>query len=509
MNLEEKFDCNRFLLILKIGLLIYVGCFLNSGSDVKTMLNNLPILKKEAYKLYPINRLGGPGNQYHYVPELDKWVSIHNLKRKLQNSGIDVNEWRSTWYPKRITTEEELLEKKIESIISDTYRHKYRHTKDYIRKQLRIDINYTCDFLMVREDFIEKYYQTRMESGKKLPILSYDFSKSPEFIIDQNSKFVVYCTTINPKTDKPFGYCKTSYKKFITGGVDPIETRGYKKSLSSKISQEEFIRKSKKKFGNRFDYSKVAFIDLDTPITLICNDCGSEFQVIPRQHLYSLKNGGCNTCAALNNIIYNRWSNEEFITRAEAVHGKGTYDYSLTEYINMTTPIKVICKIHGVFTIMPYRFLNSGTGCPYCRCSSGELMVFNWLRQNGFEEGIDFLHDRGYVPVNNDTNLVGKNSKIVRIDFQLTYEGKIYWIEYNGEQHYFDYEFFRKGENSFEKCQKRDNAVKDYCKNNNIIFIEIPYTYNIYKDISKILSDIIFDKLDPADVINLDNLKKL
>ena len=39
---------------------------------------------------------------------------------------------------------------------------------------------------------------------------------------------------------------------------------------------------------------------------------------------------------------------EEFIKRAKEVHGD-KYDYSLVDYKNMTTKIKIICPIHGIF----------------------------------------------------------------------------------------------------------------------------------------------------------------
>ena len=39
---------------------------------------------------------------------------------------------------------------------------------------------------------------------------------------------------------------------------------------------------------------------------------------------------------------------EEFIARAKAVHGD-KYDYTLVNYVNCTTKVKIICPIHGVF----------------------------------------------------------------------------------------------------------------------------------------------------------------
>lgn len=58
--------------------------------------------------------------------------------------------------------------------------------------------------------------------------------------------------------------------------------------------QENFIKKSKDKFGTKFDYSKVMYINTLTPVTLICPKHG-EFQMAPKQHLQSPT--GCLECS--------------------------------------------------------------------------------------------------------------------------------------------------------------------------------------------------------------------
>lgn len=55
-----------------------------------------------------------------------------------------------------------------------------------------------------------------------------------------------------------------------------------------------FISKSKEKFGDKFDYSKVNYIKCNIPIILICKEHG-EFTITPRGHLNS--NTGCTECS--------------------------------------------------------------------------------------------------------------------------------------------------------------------------------------------------------------------
>ena len=65
-------------------------------------------------------------------------------------------------------------------------------------------------------------------------------------------------------------------------------------SESRSIGLNEFIRRSKEKFGEKFDYSKVEWESTKSPITLICPIHG-EFQIIPEHHLNSPT--GCPKCS--------------------------------------------------------------------------------------------------------------------------------------------------------------------------------------------------------------------
>lgn len=53
-----------------------------------------------------------------------------------------------------------------------------------------------------------------------------------------------------------------------------------------------------------------------------------------------------------------------FIKRAKEIHGE-RYDYSLVDYVNAKTKIKIICPAHGIFEQIPYNHL-SGKGCMEC-----------------------------------------------------------------------------------------------------------------------------------------------
>ena len=124
---------------------------------------------------------------------------------------------------------------------------------------------------------------------------------------------------------------------------------------SSSHTTETFINAARRVHGDKYDYSKVNFINGTTEVTIICPIHG-EFQQKPSVHL---NGSGCQKCAG--NVKY---TTETFIEAAKNVHGN-KYDYSKVEYINSSTKVTIICPIHGEFQQLPSEHLQ-GKGCIHC-----------------------------------------------------------------------------------------------------------------------------------------------
>ena len=60
---------------------------------------------------------------------------------------------------------------------------------------------------------------------------------------------------------------------------------------------------------------------------------------------------------------------EIIIERFKKAHGD-RYDYSLVEYVNSKTKVKIICPKHGEFEQTPNNHLNNKNGCPSCGIKS-------------------------------------------------------------------------------------------------------------------------------------------
>ena len=126
--------------------------------------------------------------------------------------------------------------------------------------------------------------------------------------------------------------------------------------MSKRKSNDEFIREVQLIHHNRYDYSKVKYINNKTKVCIICPDHG-EFWQIPSDHL----NGkGCPQCAG--NVRYNK---DTFVEKAKNIHND-RYDYSKVQYVNAHTKVCIICTEHGEFWQTPNNHLN-GNGCPLCK----------------------------------------------------------------------------------------------------------------------------------------------
>lgn len=121
-----------------------------------------------------------------------------------------------------------------------------------------------------------------------------------------------------------------------------------------KKTTNEFISNSIKIHNNKYDYTLVKYKNSKEKVDIICKKHGV-FKQIPNSHL----NGkGCLKCGQkLKNTNI-------FIKDAIKIHEQ-RYDYSLVEYVNSKTKVKIICKSHGLFEQLPNSHL-SGTNCHKC-----------------------------------------------------------------------------------------------------------------------------------------------
>lgn len=125
--------------------------------------------------------------------------------------------------------------------------------------------------------------------------------------------------------------------------------------MSRRKTTDEFILDAREVYGDRYVYDYVDYKANNIKVSIVCKIHGS-FDIRPSDHL----NGqGCSACGGTK-----RKTTSEFICDAVTVHNN-FYDYSLVNYKNNRSKVKIICQYHGVFLQKPDDHLR-GNGCPVC-----------------------------------------------------------------------------------------------------------------------------------------------
>ena len=83
-----------------------------------------------------------------------------------------------------------------------------------------------------------------------------------------------------------------------------------------------------------------------------------------------------------------KYTKNIFIQKSINVHGD-LYDYSLVEYVNCTTKVKIICAIHGIFEQTPDNHIHRKSKCPFC--SGKKLNTYEFIKK-----AVE-IHDNNYI----------------------------------------------------------------------------------------------------------------
>lgn len=189
-------------------------------------------------------------------------------------------------------------------------------------------------------------------------------------------------------------------------------------------------------------------------------DCGNECDVL----LNSLTSGNTSSCGCHSKDAYFQTidiTNQQF--------GLLTALEPLQERINGCTVWKCKCECGSIKNIPSSYLLRGSTiSCGCAQKSKGELKIEQILSNNN----IIYQEQQSF-----DSCTSSKNSSIkYRFDFYI--ENK-YLIEYDGQQHFSYTNSGWNTKENFEETQRRDAEKNQWCKDNNIPLIRIPYTrYN-------------------------------
>ena len=212
---------------------------------------------------------------------------------------------------------------------------------------------------------------------------------SIESVVNKNDYFIYKSKQTH---DNKYDYSKLEYKNantkvkiicpehgiFEQNPSDHLNGKNCRKcSGVYKINTNEFISKAKEIHGDKYDYSKVEYINTDIKVLIFCSIHGT-FEQTPYHHIN--RKQGCNKCSKLLNLS----NTDEFIIKAKEIHGD-KYDYSKIEYIGSDKNVKIICQVHGLFEQRPATHLR-GSGCNTCSNGFTKKFKINLINQLEFSD---------------------------------------------------------------------------------------------------------------------------
>lgn len=311
---------------------------------------------------------------------------------------------------------------------------------------------------MTLKDFITR--------SKELHGDKYDYSKA--CYINSKTKIEIVC----PKHGSFWQIPQDHYLK----GCGCPKCKGEKTKEVHSYKKEDWLKLVIDKYGDKYDYSKVEYIDYESPVTIICPIHG-EFITKPVVHLKSVT--GCPKCGREKANKSESSTTELFIEKASKKHNN-RYNYSKVKYISQSFKVDIICPKHGVFKQLPGNHLQ-GQGCPRCNYFKSQNILYEKLKESFNNE--DILFEVG----NQIVEWIGKQR------FDIYFPKYNIAVEYNGRQHYVPVEYFG-GVIAFKEQQKYDELKRQKCKNNKCHLFEVKYNYaqedyqTLVKDIQNIIN---------------------
>ena len=296
--------------------------------------------------------------------------------------------------------------------------------------------------------------------SNKIHNSKYDYSKVE--YVNNHTKVCIICPEHGEFWQTPKAHLHRSHGcPICNGGV--------------KENKTIFIKKAKKIHYNKFDYSKVNYINSQTKVCIICPEHG-EFWVSPSVHLRG--NGGCPQCRYISSSSKRILGNMKFIQKAKEIHGN-KFDYSKVKYDKYDTKVCIICPKHGEFWQTPDSHLQ-GNGCSKCsyKTSKNENEITDYIKKLC------------------DTNIQTRNKEIITpLELDIYMPEKHLAIEYNGilwhserfgkDKHYHLHKT--------EKCQ--ENGIKliqifedEYLEHKDIVKSKIRHLLNKDIDLQKVFA---------------------
>lgn len=309
------------------------------------------------------------------------------------------------------------------------------------------------------------------ENFKKIGKLTFDvFKKRAEE--KHNGKYAYTQTEINNGHSKIKIICpihgefEQSAALHLTGqGCPKCGCEEKRKKMANTL--EHFISAARKVHEDKYDYSKVEYVNESTKVCIVCPTHG-EFWQRPIDHVIGKK--GCQKCVGRGFTL------RDFEKLAREVHGD-KYDY--LEYFKSDIKMKIRCRTCGHEFMQKGWSHLQGHGCPYCNSSR-------------LETEVRLLFERNSIECNEQKTFEWlKNTSNLYLDFYLPNYNLA--IECQGSQHFPNSRNFG-GEDKYTIINFRDKLKKKLCDEHGIELVyfthekvEEPYLGKVFNNINDLI----------------------
>lgn len=279
-------------------------------------------------------------------------------------------------------------------------------------------------------------------------------------------------------------------KCFQLSRLKNIEREGkvYKIDKNLTQSHSEFFQKLAR--IKSYEYVPLEeYINSSIKILFKHRKCGHKWYTTPSTILQS----NCPKCARDNQKSKMTKTQDEFVKEIYKLVGDeyvvtGTYTKSM-EKVKLK---HVHCGYE--WRVKPHDFITNGSRCPKCRESKGEKLVSKILNNMNIDYMIQkrFLDCRDKLP----------------LPFDFIISDKIL-VEYDGELHFKKSNYYGGGKGLFNRI-KKDKIKNNYCIENNIPLIRIPYWEfdNIGYILDNVLHHFNIKKLEDENTYNQEIVKQ-
>ena len=257
-----------------------------------------------------------------------------------------------------------------------------------------------------------------------------------------------------------------TYHELVKGGNGCPKCAG--KNLSKKETDDKIDKRLKEINASLIE--PFIYLNNKSKLKLRCNIDGHEWYI----QYYNLinNNKGCAKCAGILKITQEE-AEEKVLEQCKIMNYILVKPF--TYLTTQTTKIILKCNKCGHMWNVTYNnFIQHKSGCPKCNISKGEHEIEKILKIKNISYTTQKIFEKC------------KDITYLKFDFYLPKHNLC--IEFDGIQHFKPIEFFG-GEKTLKLQQKRDKIKNQYCTENNIDLIRIPY--NKFNDIENIILDVV------------------